>query len=415
MESDHDSSDEQEFVLSSDEEDISPRKKGKTKADSDAQGIIVQTAFDTYFTQMAARAVTSSNIFSHLVPPLSADEYRDAISEAPEHRFQSAILSEPVQGAVFRQMMLQLSAGFNILCYGFGSKRRLLNKFATDYCSKAGHVVVANGFLPDFNLKELFNSIENLLGITGLPLLSSTPESQAQRINEFFAAESARHLYLIIHNIDSSTLRATRAKTCLSIISLNPAIHIVASVDHINSPLLWSTSETSARKDGSSSRGFSWLWHDLTTLAPYDFELAFADSSSISALQGRKQRDAAAVDMVQGTVSETAALHVLASVTQKAKKLFLMMGKTQIEAIDEAELAASNDLQQFAQSYNSLFNRARDNFIATSDTALRSLLGEFRDHGLVKTSQGGSGGEMLWIPMRKDRLSQVLQSIQSET
>ncbi|TDL13189.1 hypothetical protein BD410DRAFT_702605, partial [Rickenella mellea] len=77
---------------------------------------------------------------------------------------------------------------------------------------------------------------------------------------------------------------------------------------------------------------------------------------------------------------------------------------------------------QYATSYDLLFAAARDDFVATSDTALRALLGEFRDHGLVaevsssstNSASGldlGAGGTALWIPMRRDVLEKVLEGL----
>ncbi|KAF8999143.1 origin recognition complex subunit 2-domain-containing protein [Cyathus striatus] len=420
--SDSPSEDEQDHVP------VTPSKrKGKAKAapenDFGNSQIIVQTSFDAYITYTAARAQTSTNVFSQLVMPLSAEEYSDAIAGIKDRRVVPAIATEPLRSQVFERFMFELDEGFNILCYGFGSKRKLLNDFATEYCSKSGYVVVANGFQPDFSLKDLLNSIENVPGIQDVEITSSAVDGQAQRIYEFFARpEQKIHLYLIIHNIDAAPLRAAKAKSILSFLALNPRIHIVASVDHINAPLLWSSYESAMRKPDNVSesdpvRGFSWLWHDLTTLESYDFELAFTDKASISGAHGggpRRKADAAAAGAA--AMSETAALHILASVTQKAQKLFSLLGTKQLESIDEAgEGAGTQDLQQFGLSYDALFNAARDNFIATNDTALRSLLGEFRDHGLVVSAQAGSGGgEVLWIPLRKERLVNVLQSLQVE-
>jgi origin recognition complex subunit 2 len=68
---------------------------------------------------------------------------------------------------------------------------------------------------------------------------------------------------------------------------------------------------------------------------------------------------------------------------------------------------------EVAVPYDTLFNLARDNFVATNDTALRALLGEFRDHGLVVTVGTGAmgSGEMLWIPLRKERLTKLLDGL----
>jgi origin recognition complex subunit 2 len=120
-------------------------------------------------------------------------------------------------------------------------------------------------------------------------------------------------------------------------------------------------------------------------------------------------------------VSETAALHILASVTQKAQKLFILLAKRQLSAVEElggadAGANATVDLQNTAIGYDGLFNLARSDFLATNDTALRALLGEYRDHGLIASAQGasGSGGEVLWIPLRKERLASVLQSLEGQ-
>lgn len=375
---------------------------------------IAPTAFDAYFEHNAARSQTSANVFSALVPSLSPEEYQAAITAVKHEKvIHSDLNLESERRAAFQQMMLQLKAGFNIIAYGYGSKRTLLNAFALDYCSAVGHVIVANAFQPNYSLKDMLNSIETL---PGLSLSSGTVESQTRRIHQYFSS-AKRHLYLVVHNIDSPPLRTQRAKSCLSLLALNPRIHVIASVDHIAAPLIWSQAECSARKEhqpsltADPSRGFSWLWHDLTTLKSYDFELAYADRSSIAGVRS-KGHDVAAPSQ-RTAISEAAANHILAAVTQKAKKLFSLMAEKQLEAANEAgdTLTTLADLEQCAIPYDSLYNLARSEFLATSETALRALLGEFRDHNLVLASQGASG-EALWIPLRNDRLQSVLRSLE---
>ncbi|KAG6853004.1 hypothetical protein C0991_007487 [Blastosporella zonata] len=416
-------------------EATTPSRRKRKQDDDELPGanIIVETAFDAYFKHHGTRPRTSANVFSSLIPPLTAEEYAEAIESASNglslKTIQPSILTESSREMLFVRFMRELEEGFNLLMYGFGSKRRVLNQFATDYCSKHGHVVVANGFQPEFTLKDLLSSIERIPGVLNTELSSTTPETQSKRIYDFFAASGPRRaLYLIIHNIDAAPLRAPKAKSCLALLALNPRIHIVASIDHINAPLLFSTSESAARKLEKGApppavprRGFAWLWHDLTTLAPYDFELAFVDRTSISGAHGggpRKKTDAlAAQGSGAATITETAALHVLASVTQKAKKLFTLIGTKQLEIIEASgvEGVGERDLQQFGIGYDILFTIARDDFIATNDTAMRSLLAEFRDHGLVVSAQGTAGaGEVMWIPLRKERLVGVLSSLSQE-
>ncbi|KAJ3778606.1 origin recognition complex, subunit 2 [Lentinula raphanica] len=398
------------------------KKQQKQRVAHQSRDMIVQTAFDAYFTQMASRAQTSTNVYSSLIPPLSAEEYTTASASFGPQKIKSELLtSEASRTSLLQRILLELQEGFNIICYGYGSKRTLLNDFAVQSCSNLGNVVVVNAFQPHFGLKDLLSCIEKIPGIDSLPLASSSVENQTRRIYDFYAKSTTKlHLYLIIHNIDSPALRFPKAQSCLSMLALNPKIHIVASVDHINAPILWSSSEISARKDAVEEeadvfarRGFSWLWHDMTTLTPYDFELSHADRSSISGVWGSaRKRDA--TQNGASMITETAALHVLASVTAKAKKLFTLMAEKQLEAIAAAtNPGPADDLQQYAIGYDALYQSARTDFIATNDTALRALLGEFRDHDLVVGAQQGSSGEVLWIPMRKERLAKLLKTLKT--
>lgn len=394
--------------------------------------LIVGTAFDAYFLQTSRASRTSSNVFSSLLQPLTSDEYSVALATAsnPPRLAISPKWAETCHRPSFALFARELDEGFNLLFYGMGSKRVILDRFASEICSKKGHVIIANSFQPNFSLKQMLASIELIPGIQNLPLPSGGIEKQARRIYDFFASFSQKHrLYLIIHNIDAPVFRTSKAKSCLSLLAMNPRIHLVASVDRINAPLLWSSTELSTRKreidlgGDTLRRGYAWLWHDLTTLSSYDVELMHADRSSISGASaaqgsaGRNQQETGGTSVVNGTaMTETAAQHILASVTQKAKRLFALLGSRQLESMNEASDASRANPQQYALAYDILFNGARDNFIATNDTTMHSLLGEFRDHGLVLSAvQGGPGsGEVLWIPLRRERLAKVLKLLDIE-
>lgn len=72
-------------------------------------------------------------------------------------------------------------------------------------------------------------------------------------------------------------------------------------------------------------------------------------------------------------------------------------------------------MQNVAVEYGTLFTMARDQFVATSETAFRALMGEFKDHGLMLTAaQGGAGagGDVVWIPLRKTVLSTLMEDIE---
>ncbi|KAI0700537.1 origin recognition complex, subunit 2 [Cerioporus squamosus] len=406
------------------------------------------TSFDAYFLQASKPSRTSSNVFSALVPPLTPEEYSAVLTKLradPRERERVLWRDPKTRRACFRRFRTELREGFNLLMYGYGSKRDFLNAFAKDLARTGAHVVVANGFHPSFAFKDLLAGIERVPGVLDGPSSSSSSgmDAQVQRIHAFFSIEDAPDLYIVIHTIEGNAFRAPRNRAALALLALAPHIHIVASSDHIASaqrcrtrpPPPSSQKRESSRTGVVPSRGFAWLWHDLTTLAPYDFELAYADPTSLAgaaALRGAKTpaTSAAAVAAATGgaaapgaLVTETAARHVLASVTSKAKKLFVLLGSKQLEVMDAS--AAPADQQdgagagagppEHAYDYDRLFAAARDNFVATNDTSLRALLGEFRDHGMVVAAQGaGAGTEAMWIPMRRDALLRIVGELKAQ-
>ena len=394
------------------------------------------TAFDAYFLNASRPSRTSSNIFSQLVQPLSPDEFATSLPRAfytlPFSDASTQLLEHSHRPHLPRYL-LELTEGFNLLFYGLGSKRHVLNELARACATRArAHVLVLNAFHPSFSARDI---------LTALARLPGTPQC-ASDVEQFLSNGTSsssmhqrrrRRLVLIVHNIDAPALRATsaapnKARALLAALAALDGVQVAASLDHIGAPLLWTSTEMLARR---------WLWHDLTTLAPYDAELASADPASLHAApaataarggavgHGAGVEGAAAgtagtgVGVGAGQMTETAAVHVLAAVTQRARKLFMLMGRRQLDALVDAGNADPTnpaDSGEVAIAYDVLFSLARDNFIATNDTALRALLGEFRDHRLVVTiGTGAMGtGETLWIPLRKERLKKLLDGLQQQ-
>ena len=422
-------SEEESSDEDNDQYDALPRARPK-KASVPA---VLQAGFDSYFLHQGKVSKTSPAVFSTQVEPLSAEEYADAIKSASEKYNLTYPASASIQESLshqFRRFLLELEQGFNLLFYGYGSKRALLNRFATEVCSKRGHVVVLNGSQPKVSIKDLLTAIaatpvvQKFAESTDVAAGNSN-ESQLARIRACFSSLDVKPLFLLIHNIDSPNFRSPKVKSQLAALASHTRIHLIASIDHVNAPLLWTSTECSTRKRENNDEesvgyyipGFSWLWHDLTTMAPYDFELAHTDRSSYAgaSANGRTGRGGPGGLTTGATVmSESAARHILASVTQKAKKMFKFMAAKQLAVMEEdGEGKTQEDFERYGISYDTLFTGVRDNFIATNDTAMRTLLGEFRDHNLI-VGTGTGGAEILWIPMRRERLNKVAKELEIE-
>ncbi|KAI0051146.1 origin recognition complex subunit 2 [Auriscalpium vulgare] len=395
-----------EFASDGDDDALSvpatPRSASKARsgratpadADADADDFVQSSvaSFDAYFTFVSQPSRTSSSVFSHIIAPLSADEFADALS--PVSRKYTPPLSTPpaALSAQHRRdiprFLRELDEGFRLAFYGFGSKRAALNALARA-AARRGHVLVVNAFQPSFAPKDVLSALPP----------PPRPEN---------ALATTRPVYVVIHNYDAPALRSPKARALLAALHTRADVRLAVSVDHLNAPLLWAGAELAAGR---------WLWHDLTTLAPYAVELAFSDPASLRAMptSASAARGPSAGAPGGAQMTETAAQHVLLSVTQKAQKLFALLARHQLGALEaaEAETAAAAEL---AIAYDMLFTLARDNFVATNDTALRALLGEFRDHGLVVTAGMGTLGasETLWVPLRKERLKRLLEWLEAQ-
>ncbi|XP_052252829.1 origin recognition complex subunit 2-like isoform X2 [Dreissena polymorpha] len=207
---------------------------------------------------------------------------------------------------MFRTWMYQMCNGFNILLYGFGSKRRLLEGFRETVLKGFSNLVV-NGYFPSLSVKHILNSItEEILDHNGS---FKSPLDQVEFIKQQFD-KSGDDFYLIIHNIDGTMLRNEKTQNILSLLSLSPHIHILASVDHINSSLIW---------DQTKCCRFRWLWYDATTFAPYMEETSYENSLLVQQTGG---------------LALSSLTHVMKSLTPNARGIFLLLATYQMENKD---------------------------------------------------------------------------------
>ncbi len=431
------------------------KKRPPNESTLHVPGFVTQTSFDAYFQQISIPARTSSNAFTALLPTLSVGEYIKLleISESKyKHKEELARLHDS-HVEQFDRYLLELEEGFNLLFYGFGSKRTILNQFALETCSRRGNVVVLNAYKPSVTIKHLLNQVERLcVGLNeDLPLPSSSKnvglsmlDMQARRIYQYFchsphvpaASKLPPPLFIIIHNIESPSMRNSKAKAILALLASHPRIHLAGSIDHMNSPLIWSTSEALGRghlsesDEGSqgstnipSERNFTWLWHDVTTFEHYDVELVSQgrDLPSITVVGSGKAKSGdigisvgSGPANAAGPLTEVGAQQVLSSVTDRSRKIFMLLAQRQLtnadsEGVGSGTNVTAGQMATFSTPYDTLFNAARETFLATSDQALRGLLQEFRDHGMI-VSGASSGAEVVWIPLARNVLERILDA-----
>ncbi|XP_028925292.1 origin recognition complex subunit 2 isoform X1 [Ornithorhynchus anatinus] len=256
---------------------------------------------------------------------------------------------------LFHKWMLQLHLRFNIVLYGLGSKRDLLEKFRTSMLQDSVHVVI-NGFFPGITLKSILNSItEEVLDHMGT---FRSVLDQLDWIIHKFKEDSSLELYLLIHNLDSQMLRGDRSQQILGQLSALPNIYLIASIDHINAPLMW---------DHSNQSLYNWLWYETTTYNPYIEETSYENSLLVQH---------------SGALALSSLTHVIRSLTPNARGIFQLLTKYQLENKDNPSY--------IGLSFQDFYQQCREAFLVNSDLTLRAQLTEFRDHKLIRTKKAAS-------------------------
>ncbi|KAJ1961111.1 Origin recognition complex subunit 2, partial [Dipsacomyces acuminosporus] len=343
-------------------------------------------AYERYFQDLHTTkgSKTSDNTLSKL-PPLTQAECRGILSKVPIKHKDELELLEKLHRNQFRQWCFELACGFNLVFYGYGSKRRLINSFAAEVATDAPAAIV-NGYFPALNFKH---SLEKIVSeIIGFGDTSGSVADLASLIHGYFESGSRKvdKMYLVVHNIDGPCLR--KHQGALAVLAECKNIHMMASVDHIEAPLIW---------DSSMITKFNWTWHDLTTFEPYTVETSYENFASSTTEIGPR-----------------GVLHVLASLTENAKSIFRILAEHQIaeSVMDEGEASGQKSGSRPAEmAYNSYFAACRDQFLVSSEMAFRSQLTEFRDHKVIQSRHAADGTEFVHIPLDANTLGTILEGM----
>lgn len=297
-----------------------------------------------------------------------------------EHHAETTALIASYQKC-YARWRFDLLSGYNLLFYGVGSKKALLEHFAATSLTDTTAVCI-NGYLPSVSLKQVIQTLAAAVGrAAGAPREEERAPKQPPPGGSSATAELLRALAaggesisVIVHNVDGPGVRGPEAQRALAELAASPSVHMVASVDNINAPLLWDRHAANAE--------FTWWWRHTPTYAPYREEAACLPPL-LSASRAEK--------------AGRGALVVLQSLTPNARGAFRLLAEHQLAATEEAGL-----------SFQRWYALCREKFLVSSDVTLRTHWAEFKDHELVRTRRDADGQELLYIPMSEDALSKLL-------
>ena len=343
----------------------------------------------------------------------------------------------------FPRWRFRLRNGFNMMFYGLGSKKWLLERFV-EYLDdgtveSAGDVIVVNGFSPNLSIREILNTIAKK--IVKHTLKGKTNVEQAREISKIVngtypsvfgggygnnnnnnynnlnghASSFNNEGVVDLINGPMSRKKKQRKKYSKRISSggrrhknINdnrfPERRLYLIIHNIDGPSLRSPKAQEVLSFLAESRGihliasidhinatFLWdqrtlqrcnfLWNDVTTYESYSVESVYEEP------------------IIGGTGSNAArgAMFVLRSLTPNHRDILRLLAKYQLENPNSKGL----DFHEF-------YTRCRNEMLCNSDQTLRHHLTEFMDHALVLTSRGVDGKEYYSIPLSEDVIRNVI-------
>lgn len=402
---------------------------------------------ETYFFQNRAGGnKTSANALpSHVL--LNHDDYREHIQAFKDPHGSDIRRLKQLHQRGFDQWMFELEQGFNLCLYGYGSKRDLAMSFAEHMhaqAEKTPKILIINGYTPALTIRDILATVAGQMLPKNIKL-PAQPSATLDLIFEGLSERPSLHLTLIIHSIDHPNLR--KAQASLARLASNPSISLLATCDTLNFALLW---------DITLTRQFRFLHHDATTFEPYTAELDVVED--VNTLLGRSGRRLGGKDGVG---------YVLKSLPENARNLFRILVAEQLaqadiegdaaaaatpafDDIDSDDVLGASDEETAMQQqndttpsrrrargkgrpakapkapkpiaissagagegveYRTLYHKAVEEFVCSSELNFRTLLKEFHDHQMVESRKDGMGTERLSVPFAREELEGMLEEL----
>jgi origin recognition complex subunit 2 len=366
---------------------------------------------ERYFFQNRSGPPHVSNNTLASVKLLTHDKYYEQIRKYRDHHEPEKKYLMKLHARSFLQWQFELCEGFNICLYGWGSKRKLVQKFAEWLYPKynpAPKIVIVNGYTPKLQLRTVLSTLSTaVLGDKNPTRLVGQPnEILDLLLSHLTDHQPSAPVFVMINSIDAASLRRPASQSLLAKIAAHPSINVVATADTPSFPLMW---------NNTLRDQFNFVFHDCTTYAPYEAELSVVDD--VHDLLGRKGRRIGGKEGVG---------FVLKSLPENARNLYRVL-LTEILAIltnemdDEPRDGDGDDLLATKKGSESegdvgvdlrlLYQKASEEFICSSEMNFRTLLKEFHDHEMIVSRRDAGGTEVLGVPLGREEMEGVLEGL----
>lgn len=371
----------------------SKRKSGRRKKSPTPQNL---PPHEQYFWQHRPGKIKTSNNTLSSLSLLTHEEYHKQITAYEDPHASSHAFLHTLHSRSFPQWHFELSQSFNICLYGYGSKRKLVTAFAKYLCTKSRsdppRILIINGYTPTLTLRQVLTTLAPLVFDCTPSTLPSKLGTQPREIlatllNHLNTSPPPSPYLVFINSLDAPPLRRSPNPSLLAQLAASPHIHLLATCDTPNFPLLW---DTNLRDQ------YNFLFHDTTTFEPYSPIEIGSVVDDVNELLGRSGRSVKGKEGVG---------FVLRSLPENARSLYRVL---------IAELLAAMDGEGGGEGgveYKVLYQKVVEEFICSNEMGFRQLLKEFYDHQMVVSRRDGSGAELLGVPWRREEMEAILEDL----
>jgi origin recognition complex subunit 2 len=246
---------------------------------------------EEYFYQNRPGGAKTSNNTLSAQTLLNHDEYFQAMQQYQDRHAPEMDFLWGLHGRAYDQWIFELEEGFNICLYGYGSKRKITEKFTQRLYThlleqepfrgtkNKPKIVVINGYSPGITIKDVLTTIASAVVPTNVKMPNQLASLLDALLEYMTSHPPANPIPVILNSIDSLYLRKSPAPSMLARLAAHPAINLVCTADTPHFPLLW---------DVGLKTQFKFLFHDATTFASYDAEIDVVET--VNELLGRSGR-----------------------------------------------------------------------------------------------------------------------------
>ncbi|CAG8113945.1 unnamed protein product [Penicillium salamii] len=363
-------------------------------------------AHERYFFQNRAGPNKTSNATLNKVPLLTHEEYFEKLEhyKDPCREEKEYLLS--LHHRSFPQWAFEFDEGFSICLFGYGSKRKLVDQFAewiynhrlSD--SANSPIVIVNGYTPGISIRTIFATIVTaVMGESAPTKLGAQPTEVLELLQSVLQSrpEDQEPVTVLINSIDAPPLRRAANQALLARLAATPRIRVLVTADTPNFPVMW---------DISLRDQFNLVFHDCTTFLPFSAEADVVEE--VHSLLGRKGRRVGGKDGVG---------FVLKSLPENARNLYRLLLTELITGLDDGHQSDDEAPVDGGRSeetgieFRMLYQKATEEFVASSEMMFRTLLKEFHDHQMITSRMDASGMEILGVPLSRDEMEGVLEDL----